>query len=266
MAKDFNNKVVWITGASSGIGEALAVAISHLNARLILSARRVEELKRVKGNCDEGSDIQILPLDLSDADALETKTREAEALFGQIDILINNGGISQRDGIIDTSMEVQRDVMEVNYFGAIALTTYTLPAMVKRGSGQQVVISSAMGILSVPKRSAYAASKHALHGWYDALRAEHHDDNIKVTLVCPGYVSTQISYNAIKGDGTMNKSVDDVHKNGMPTDIFAAKAIKAILKEKQEAHVGGFLENLGVYTKRFFPVLYSIMVRKVTSG
>jgi short-subunit dehydrogenase len=263
MAKDFKNKVIWITGASSGIGEALALAISHLNARLILSARREEELNRVKGNCAEGCEIEILLLDLSDSDSLESKTKEAESLFGQVDILVNNGGISQRDKVIGTSMSVQRDVMEVNYFGAIALTKYTLPSMVKRKSGHQVVISSAMGILSVPGRSAYAASKHALHGWYDALRSEYHDDNIKVSLICPGYVNTKISYNALLGDGAVQKSVDKEHTTGMTPEYFAIKAINAILKDKQEVHIGGFLENLGVYAKRFVPGLYSIMVRKI---
>ena len=265
MAKDFDNKVIWITGASSGIGEALAIAISGMNARLILSARRVSELERVKENCAQNSDVSILPLDLAEADSLESKTREAEGIFGHIDILINNGGISQRDKVINTSMEVDRRIMEVDYFGSIALSKYVLPEMVKRKSGQHVVISSAVGIVSTPLRAGYSASKHALHGWYDALRSEHHDDNIKVTLVCPGYVNTNISYSALMGDGKEQNLLDEAQQNGLTPVYFSKKAIRAILKEKQEVYIGGFLENLAIYVKRFIPGLFSIMIRKIKS-
>jgi len=263
MAKDFDNKVVWITGASSGIGEALAVAISGLNARLILSARREQELERVKGICAQNSEVIILPLDLAEADTLEAKAREAEGMFGHIDILINNGGISQRDKVINTSMEVDRRLMEVNYFGSIALSKYVLPEMVKRKSGQHVVISSAVGIISTPLRAGYSASKHALHGWYDALRSEHHDDNIIVTLVCPGYVNTNISYSALMGDGKEQNLLDKAQQNGLTPAYFSKKAVRAILKEKQEVYIGGSLEILGIYVKRFIPGLFSFMIRKI---
>lgn len=265
MARDFNNQVVWITGASSGIGEALAVHISSMKARLILSARRLSELERVKERCSTQCDVRILVLDLEDASSLEEKAREAENIFGQVDILINNGGISQRDRVIHTSMEVDRKIMEINYFGAIALSKFVLPEMLKRKSGHHVVVSSAVGIVSTPLRAGYSASKHALHGWYDALRSEHHDDNIKVTLICPGYVNTQISYNALMGDGSRQDKLDDAQANGLTPEYFAEKAVKAILKQKEEVYIGGFLELLGIYVKRFFPGLFSIMVRKIKS-
>ena len=263
MARNFEGKVVWITGASSGIGEAIAIQISRLNARLILSARREEELNRVKGLCDANASIEVLPLDLAAAETLEEKTRQAETVFGRIDILINNGGISQRDFVRNTSMKVDRQLMEVNYFGAIALSKYVLPEMVKRKSGQHVVVTSATGIVSTPRRSAYAASKHALHGWYDALRAEHHDDNIAVTLICPGYILTNLSYNALKGDGSKQDKLDKTHENGMSPETLARRSIKAILNKKEEVYIGGFLEVFAIYAKRFAPWFFSILVRKV---
>jgi short-subunit dehydrogenase len=225
-------------------------------------------LKRVQQKCLQlvpEAQIEVLPLDLADAASLKAKAREAEQLFGQVDILINNGGISQRDKVMHTAMDVDRRIMEVNYFGAIALSKYVLPAMVARQSGQHVVISSAVGIISTPLRAGYSASKHALHGWYDALRAEHHDDNIAVTLVCPGYVNTRISYNALMGDGSEQNQLDDAQANGLTPEYFAKKAVRAILAKKEEVYIGGFLELLGIYTKRFFPGVYSTMVRKIKS-
>lgn len=260
-----NYDVVWITGASSGIGEALALELAKKPVKLILSARREPELERVKNAClsNGEAEVRILPLDLSMPETLEEKTREAETMFGQVDVLINNGGISQRDMIVNTSLEVDRRLMEVNYFGSIALSKYLLPAMVERKSGHHVIITSAVGIISTPKRSAYSASKHALHGFYDALRAEHHEDGIKVTIVCPGYVNTNISYNALMGDGKQQNKLDNAQANGLTPEFTAKKIIAAIDKGKQEVYIGGFKEKLGIYMKRFFPYIYSIAVRKM---
>ncbi|MGB3465709.1 MAG: SDR family oxidoreductase [Cyclobacteriaceae bacterium] len=259
------NNVIWITGASSGIGEALALELSKKPVKLILSARRESELLRVRDSCLETgkAQIMVLPLDLADAESLPDKTKEAEYLFGKVDILINNGGISQRDMIINTSMEVDRKLMEVNYFGSIALSKYLLPKMVERKSGHHVIVTSAVGIISTPKRSAYSASKHALHGFYDALRAEHHLDNIKVTIVCPGYVKTNISYNALMGNGKRQNKLDNAQANGLTSEYTAKKIIAAINQEKQEVYIGGFKEKLGIYMKRFFPYIYSVAVRKM---
>lgn len=259
------DKVIWITGASSGIGEALAYELAMHPVKLILSARRESELQRVKEACDQSTNkgIVVLPLDLEAADSLEEITRKAESFFGVVDILINNGGISQRDMIINTALEVDRRLMEVNYFGSIALSKYLLPGMITRNSGHHVVVTSAVGIISTPKRSAYAASKHALHGFYDALRAEHHNDNIKVTIICPGYVHTNISYNALLGDGVKQNKLDNAQANGLTPEFTARKIVKAIVTGKQEVYIGGFKEVLGIYVKRFFPYLYSVAVRKL---
>lgn len=256
------DQVIMITGASSGIGEALAYATSTAGAKLILCARRKDELERVKSNCANQEHIYTMHLDLADGFSIPQKAKEAEKLFGHIDILINCGGISQRDKALNTSIDVDRKIMEVNYFGTVALTKALLPGMVKRSKGHQVIITSAVGIISTPFRSAYAASKHALHGFYDALRAEHHHENLKVTIVLPGFVRTQISLNALMGDGSTQNKMDDGQDKGLSPEACAAQIIRAIEKDKEEVYIGGLKEVAGIYVKRFFPGLFSKIIRK----
>ncbi|XOV93931.1 MAG: SDR family oxidoreductase [Bacteroidota bacterium] len=257
------DQVVWLTGASSGIGEALAYELSKEGAKLILSARREQELARVKQQCVNPSNIKILPLDLSDAASLISKAEKAESLFGEIDILIHSGGISQRDRAVNTSIDVDRKIMEVNYFGSIALSKAVLPEMVKRKKGHHVIISSATGIVSSPLRSGYAASKHALHGFYDALRAEHFKDNILVSIICPGYIKTNISINALMGDGSNQNKMDDAQAKGISAEECAKRTIKAIKKEKEEVYIAKSRELMGIYIKRFFPSLFSKIIRNI---
>lgn len=261
----FTSKVIWITGASSGIGEALANELAKKGARLILSARRKEELERVKGNCNAAvqPNIRILPLDLSQPSTLKLSTEAAVQLFGHVDILINNGGISQRSLAKETSLEVDRAIMEVDYFGTIALTKYLLPHFLKRKSGHYVVTSSVMGKIGTPYRSGYSAAKHALHGFFDSLRAEVWKDNIFVTLVCPGWIRTNITLNAMIGDGSKLNAMDKTTDKGLSPAQCAKKIIEAIQKKKEEVYIGGAKEIFGVYTKRFFPKLFSKIVRKV---
>src|SRR5215467_12815071 len=187
----FKSRRVWITGASSGIGEALAYSLHATGARLILSARREEELKRVQEACGGKPDTRILPLDVSQAGELPGKAREALTVFGGIDILVMNAGISQRSLTRDTEDSVYRRLMEVNFFGPEALTRAVLPSMLERKNGHIVVISSVAGLFGVPLRSGYSATKFALHGFYEALRAEEGKNGIRVTLVCPGFIRTQ---------------------------------------------------------------------------
>lgn len=256
------NKVIWITGASSGIGEALAIELSKQNNQLILSARRTEELQRVQQRCERPDQIQILQLDLTEVGSHDHKVQEAIGLFGHIDMLINNGGISQRALIKDTDLSVDRRVMEVNYFGTISLTRALLPHMIERQSGHMVVVTSAVGIITTRFRSGYAASKHALHGFFDTLRIEHHQDNIAVSIICPGFIQTEITMHALMGDGKPQQKMDQVTAEGMPADRFARKMIRALEKKKDEAYIGGFLEKLAIYLKRYWPSLFSKMIRK----
>lgn len=258
---DFNNKAVWITGASSGIGRALAIEFSKLNTRLILSARNTEQLNETKALCNHKENIKILPLDLADYSLAQQKVDEAITLFGSVDVLINNGGISQRSLAKETPIEVDKKVFEVNYFGTVALTKALLPHLTQKKSGHIAVTSSVVGKFGSPLRSSYSASKHAVHGFFDSLRAELHDDNIGVTIVCPGYVHTNVSLNALNASGEKTNVMDNATKNGISAEEMAQKYIQAIYKKKNEIWVGK-KEKLAVYIKRFFPSLLAKMVRK----
>jgi short-subunit dehydrogenase len=262
----FKDQVVWITGASSGIGEALAYAFSREGAKLILSGRREAELERVKQNCDAAKDrTLVLPLDLTQFDSFAGKTAVAQNHFGRVDILVNNGGVSQRSLVKETDFAVDLAVMNTNYFGAVGLTKAVLPAMLARRSGHIVVVSSLMGYLDTPLRSAYAASKHALHGYFDSLRAELWRDNVKVTMVCPGYVRTEISINALKGDGSRHGKMDAAQAKGISAEKCAAKTLDAIARGREEVMIGG-IEVMAVYAKRFLPSLYSKIIRRVKAA
>ncbi len=257
----FENKVVWITGASSGIGEALTYALSEYGAKLIISSRREDELMRVKFKCrGDQTDIHVLPLDLAKTDTLNQKAKEAIGLFGHIDYLINNGGISQRSYASDTKLDVVRKVMEINFFGTVALTKAVLPSMLERKDGHIVVTSSVMGKFGTRLRSTYAASKHALHGYFDSLRQEVYNNNIKVTLVCPGFIKTNVTINALEGDGKQLGTMGRGQEQGMEPDVFAEKLIPKLLKGKEEIYIGG-KEVWGVYLKRLAPRLLHKILR-----
>ncbi|MFU8812177.1 MAG: SDR family oxidoreductase [Balneolaceae bacterium] len=262
----YKDKVIWITGASSGIGESLAYALNRKGAQLILSARREEELKRVQQQCVNGEEtVATLPLDLTRPETFAEKRTEAEAHFGPVDILFNNGGISQRAYAVDSEMHTIRKLMEVNFFGTVALTKEVLPGMMERGHGHIVVTSSVMGKIGTRYRSAYAASKHALHGWFDCLRQEVADKQITVTLLCPGFVRTNITKEALTADGKALNEMGDAHQKAMSAEEFAEKALPKISAGKEEIFIGGF-EIVSVYLKRLSPkLLHRILLRsKVT--
>lgn len=258
----FQNKVVWITGASSGIGEALAKEFASNGAKLILSSRRKEELERVKKMLNKpDSDVLILPLDLADTTKTDNLAKQVIDTFGQIDILVNNGGISQRSLVKDTPLNIDRKVMEVNFFGTVALTKSVLPYMLKKQSGHIVVISSIVGKFGFYLRSAYAASKHALEGFFESLRIETYKDNIHVLIVCPGKIRTSISVNAITGDGGTHNKMDESTDKGLSPEECARHIINGIKKNKEELLIGGS-EVRAVWLKRFFPRLFSKIIRK----
>ena len=260
---NFQNKVIWITGASSGIGRALAIELSNQDALLIISARSKVALEVVKKSCKNPSNVWVLPLDLEVHSSFIKITATAIQIFGRIDILVNNGGISQRSLAIETNISVDKRIMEVNYTGTVALTKTILPHFIENKKGQFVVTTSMVGFIGTPLRSSYAASKHALHGFFDSLRAEVYDYNIAVTLICPGFVSTNISMNALTGDGTSQQKMDTATANGISPERFAKLMAKAIYSKKEEAYIAGFKEKLGVYVKRWFPRVFSVMIRKL---
>lgn len=260
----YTNKVVWITGASSGIGKALALELSNQGAKLILSSRKETDLVAVQNECKNPEAVVVFPLDLEQYQDFETLVNQAITLFGRIDILVNNGGISQRSLAKDTKIQVDEKIMAINYLGTVALTKALLPHFIKNQSGHFVVTTSIVGKIGTPLRSTYAASKHALHGFFDSLRAEHHKDHISVTLVCPGFVTTNISKNALTGDGSAQNKMDTATQNGIAPERFAKLMAKAIANKKQEVYIAGAKEKLGVYVKRFFPKLLASMIRKLS--
>lgn len=268
MRDAFAGKILWITGASSGIGEALALESVRQGAYVILSARRVAELYRVKHAiisatlCDAAR-VAIIPLDVADSLDIADKTAAAWRAFGSIDIVCNNAGISQRATALETEEEVDRRLMEVNYFGTIAITKALLPYFLKQGSGQIVVTSSIAGLVGTRKRTAYCASKHALHGFFNGLRAELSGQNIAVTLLCPGYINTPLPLAALTGDGNPQGKMDSQQLNGMPPEIFARKALRAIHRRQFQALIGG-KETLAPLIFRFFPRLFARIAARHT--
>lgn len=258
---DIRNKVIWITGASSGIGEALAYKLNELGAKLILSSRNRESLYVVKSNCKINQlDIHILPLDLENADSLKEVTASAIKIFNRVDLIIHSGGVSQRSLALETDLNVAQRIMNINFWGTVALTQSILPFMLSKNAGHIVVISSLVGKFGTKFRSAYSASKHALHGYFDSLRTEI-DPKIKISIICPGFIKTNVTINALTADGTKQNSMDDAQANGMPADQCALEIIKAIQAEKEEVYVGG-KEKYAVLLKRFLPGLFSKIVRK----
>ena len=257
----FKDQTVWITGASSGIGKALALAFASRGANLILSSRNREKLEAVKAACPDDVQVRIEPMDTSDYDSIPAIAERVLREVGPVDILVNNAGISQRGIVSETPIEIDRRIMDTNFFGSVALTKAVLPLMLKRGTGKIVVISSLTGKFGTPLRSAYAASKHALHGYFDSLRAEVHDAGLRVLLVCPGFIRTDVSMNALKSDGSPQNKLDDAQAGGMSPDVLAEKILRAIERDKLEVYFGG-KEILGIYLKRFFPRFFANYIRK----
>lgn len=258
----FSNKVIWITGASSGIGEALAIELSRHGAQVVLSARRPVELERVRQKLVWPDRHLVLPLDVTRPDTLEEAFQQVLQRYGHLDVLVNNSGVTQRSKVIDTEFEVDRRIFEVNYFGAVALAKVVLPHFLQNRRGQYVVISSLVGELPTPYRSAYSASKHALHGWFETLRAEEHDQGIKVLMVMPGFVRTNVSYNALTGTGEAHGVMDPHQDKGMEPAACAEKIVRAMQSGRATVIIAG-LEGAGIWIKRWIPALYRWVIRRV---
>jgi short-subunit dehydrogenase len=260
--KTLKGKTVWITGASSGIGEALAIICAREGANLVLSSRREEELKRVAlktGLSDQS--VLILPTDLYRFDQVHNLASQVIERFGSIDILFNNAGISSRALAMESPLEIDQKVMDLDYFSVVALTKAVLPYMVKQNGGHIVVTSSVMGKIGTPLRSAYAAAKHALHGFFDSIRQEIADNNIHITMVCPGYIRTQVSVNAITPSGEKFNKMSRNQQKGIDPLVMASKMVKAVYKNKRELIYGG-KEVLGIYLDRFSPGLLNWYLHK----
>lgn len=260
--RSFTDQVVWITGASSGIGAACARAFAAAGARVVLSARRAAELQTVAATLAGGPDCHlVLPLDLAAADTFPAAVATVLERCGQIDLLFNNGGLGQRGLAAHTPLDVDRRLMEVNYFGQVALTKAVLPHLLARRTGRIAIVSSVVGYVATPNRSAYAASKHALHGFFNALRAELHRDGIGVSVICPGYVRTELSLYALDSSGQNHAKMDRSQAKAMSADTFAAKLLPRLAAGQDEILIGGS-EIYGVYLQRFIPAIVRRILRR----
>ena len=255
---------VWITGASSGIGEACAYRYAAEGAGLILTSSSADRLEPVAAKCRElgAREVTILPYDLTSLEGIDALTDKAWDAAGGIDIVMLNAGISQRTNIGDTSMEMIRKIMEINYFAPVAIAKGLLPKMLERGGGKIAVTTSIAGRFGFPLRCGYSSSKFALYGFFETLQAEYHDKGIRVTIICPGRVNTNISRYALDKGGKPHGVMDPGQANGMSSQDAARIITRAIAKEKKEVLVGR-KELLMVYIKRFFPELCAALARKI---
>ena len=261
MAADrFDGKVVWVTGASSGIGRSLALRWARAGARVILSARSAESLEEVRNVCPAPDRIRLVPFDLAALETIPDAVARALACWGPVDVMVHNAGIAMREWLVHTPLELDQRVMAVNYFGPLVLTRALLPSMLARRSGTFVVVSSISGKHGVPKLSAYSAAKHALHGCFESLRAEVHDQGIRVCLIIPGFVRTPILERALTGSGETYGKTLPAYRRGMDPDRCADRIVRAVARGKEEALIGSW-ELSSVHLKRWFPRLASKLMR-----
>ena len=262
-----SSQTVWITGASSGIGEALALQFAKDGAGLVLSARREDELKRVAARCVEAGlpedHILVLPLDVTQWDALPGAVQTVLDRFGAVDLLVNNAGVSQRSLCKDTDLAVYQKLMDVDVMGQIALTKAVLPHMLNRGSGHLAVTASVAGKVGVPQRSGYCAAKHAVMGFFDALRAEVEDEGLHVSTIVPGFIRTDISRNALAADGSVYGKLDDDIAGGMDVNDCAEVIFKGLKARKREIPVGKGKEMAALWVKRLSPELIFRLTRSM---
>lgn len=260
--KDLAGKVVWITGASSGIGEALAYEFARQGATLVLSARRVEALEAVRARCERSDAHLVLPFDITYVDSHASLVAEVLEKRGRIDMLVNNAGVSQRSLVLDTALSVDRQIFETDYFAPVSLLKAVLPHFIAQKRGHVVAISSLAGLVATPYRSAYSSAKAALLAFHDALRAETRASGLKVSVVCPGFVATAIADAALVGDGTPSAGRHPLPKSAMPADVFAQKAVAA-LKLEQELIVVAGRERMLWWLSRVSPRAASLALSRV---
>jgi len=258
----FKNKVVWITGASSGIGEAVALALIDEGATVIASAPFLEELEIVKNKVSRPENFHCVVLDLLQPETLEPLAKRMIEQFERIDILINNAGVSQRALAVDTPIEVDRKIMEIDYFGAVILTKAVLPQMILQGGGHLVCTSSLVGVFGFPLRSAYSAAKHAMHGFFESVRIENYQHNIKVNIIIGGRIKTNVSLNAVMADGKAYGKMDAGQNKGITPEKAARQILNGIRKNKSEILVGS-TELLMLRIKRWLPKLHGFLSRKI---
>ncbi|MHA1177910.1 SDR family NAD(P)-dependent oxidoreductase [Psychrobacter faecalis] len=253
---------IWITGASSGIGEALSIAFAKRGASLILSGRDKDKLENVKIRCKNSKKHIVVPFDIADAKQAKAAYDTTKTQAEKIDWLINNAGISQRALIMETTEEVERKLMEIDYFAQTRLTRLVLPDMIAQGGGKIVMVSSVAGLLGTQYRGAYGAAKAAIHMWANSLRAELYDQGIGVATIFPGFIQTNISINALTGDGSAQGTMDDATNKGLTATVFAKQVVKALTKGEEYIIVAGNKEKLATRVNRLSPPKLYKLIRE----
>ena len=264
----FENQVVWVTGASSGIGEAMARDFVKRGARVILTARRVDRLEQLEKELNEGATsprAKVLPADLLDLSSFQELTTRAIALFGHIDVLFNNAGASQRGFVVDTPFEIEHRIIQLDLLSPIALTKALLPHLVARKSGRILVTSSLMGDLELPGNATYACVKHGLNGYFYSLAFELKSQGILVQVLQPGFVKTEVSLSAITPTGERHGKMDSTHQKAMSAEEFSRRVFPMIENGKVSIFVSGY-EGLAVVLRRWSPSLYRFVVSKFAKG
>ncbi|HLN21436.1 MAG TPA: SDR family NAD(P)-dependent oxidoreductase [Bacteroidales bacterium] len=262
--KLFNNKVAWITGASSGIGEALVRKFVDEGAFVFASSNDPAGLEKVKSSCTYPDMVHCVAFDLSENDKIPGIAEAELSRTGRIDYLLNIGGISQRARIDETPLWLDRKIFEINYFGTITLTKAVLPYMLKQKSGHILATSSISGRFGFPLRSAYSASKQAIHGFFETLYLENKQNNLRVSVIIPGRVRTAISVHALESDGREHGKLDDGQAKGLLPEQAANIIIKGIVKDKREILVGRS-EMFMLHIRRYMPWLFFRIADKIKS-
>ncbi|MBN2697295.1 MAG: SDR family NAD(P)-dependent oxidoreductase [Bacteroidales bacterium] len=261
--ESYRNRIVWITGASSGIGEALAGLFAREGAKVIISSHEADELERVRKQLEPLSrEVYPVVFNLGDPRAVQSAADRVLDEHGRVDILMNNGGISQRSTVIETPVELDRRIMEIDYFSGVILTKAVLPGMIKNGWGRIGVTSSISGKFGFPLRSAYGAAKHALFGFYGSLWAENSRNGIGVTIFSPGRVRTNISLHALTKDGREHGRMDAGQAGGISPEKCARKMIRSMKRGRKDVLIGG-RELLMVWIHKYCKCLFYRIVGKI---
>lgn len=258
-----NNTVVWITGVTSGIGKELVKEFLKYNCKMILTSRNQKKLEELAKEFDFSKEQVLLQtFDLFNYRDIPILVEQALQKFKKIDIIIHNAGITQRSLAIETDIEITEKIFALDFYTPVYLTKLLLPYI--RESGNITVISSVAGKIESPYRSSYSAAKHALYGYFESLRTEliKMNQKINVLIVCPGFVKTNISLNAFKGDGSLYNQLDESTQKGLDPNFVAKKIIEAIKKEKKEIIIAGIKEKFALFLKKFFPNLFIKIISK----
>jgi dehydrogenase/reductase SDR family protein 7B len=263
MKNFYKDKWVWITGASSGIGREIAKQVANSGAKVLLASRNTTELENLSKEWKlEKGRFQVIKLDLEDYKSLEKITEDTIRTIGVPDVLIHNGGISQRSLTKETDLKTVEKLIFTNFLGSVAITLAILKNLPSKKKLSLGVISSVAGRIGTPLRCGYSASKFALAGFYQALRAESEKDGIHVSMVYPGWIKTDISKNAVQGDGTATGIVDSIIEKGISVEKCATTILSGMATGKREILIAGRRERFGLFLQKYFPSLFFKKIQK----